>query len=94
MKKIYIAGKITGDINFVAKFEKGKRNMQDMGYMVLCPTIIPYGFEYEDYMQICFAMIDVCKKVYFLKDWEQSPGATREYHYCKAKGYQMMFEEV
>lgn len=30
IKKIYIAGKITGDTNYQAKFHKAKLKMQDM----------------------------------------------------------------
>lgn len=94
IKKIYIAGKITGDTNYQAKFHKAKLKMQGMGYAVLHPAMLPDGFEYEDYMKVCFAMIDVCQKAYFLKDWEQSPGAIRESLYCKAKGYIRIFEEL
>ena len=38
--------------------------------------------EYEDYMHIDFAMIDVADMVYFLNDWQDSPGAIREHEYA------------
>ena len=93
IKKIYIAGKITGEINYRGKFQKIAKIFEDEGYCVMNPGQLPDGFLYEDYMQVCFAMIDVCKVVYFLDDWEESPGAQREYNYCKAKNYLTIFQK-
>jgi len=75
---IYLAGKITGDPVYREKFNKYKDIFEALGYIVLNPAILPDGFEYEDYMTICFAMIDVCKAIAFLPDYKDSPGALRE----------------
>ncbi|MBF7097595.1 DUF4406 domain-containing protein [Alkalibacter sp. M17DMB] len=78
MNKIYIAGKITGDSNYRKKFNAKAKELEDLGYVVLNPAILPDGFDYEEYMHICLAMLDVCDTVYFLEDFSKSPGALRE----------------
>ena len=81
--KIYIAGKITGDPNYKAKFEAKAREFEELGNIVLNPAILPAGMEQEDYMRICFAMIDSADIVSFLPDAEESEGARLEKEYCK-----------
>ena len=51
------------------------------------------GFEHEDYMHICYAMIDVCDAVYMQKDWQQSKGARMELQYAKDWKKQIIYED-
>lgn len=80
--KAYIAGKITGDKDYKAKFDKVEKELRYGGWLVMNPAILPEGFDYEDYMTVCFAMIDVCDTVFFLPDWRDSKGAMREYEHA------------
>ena len=81
--KIYIAGKITGDPNYKAKFEAAAEEYQKKkGCIVLNPTWLPGGMLSADYMRICFAMIDTADVVAFLPGYETSPGAQLELQYC------------
>ena len=80
--KIYIAGKITGDPDYKAKFEAAENFYKKKGYTVLTPTWMPIGMQPADYMRICFAMIDTADVVAFLPDYETSPGAQLELQYC------------
>ena len=57
--KIYIAGKITGDKKYRAKFREAAKAMEAMGHIVLNPAILPVGLEERDYMRITLAM-DTC----------------------------------
>lgn len=82
MKKIYIAGKITGDAFYREKFAAAERKLRGEGYIVLSPAVLPEGMTNADYMQICFAMIDVADKVAFLEDFIESQGARLEWDYC------------
>lgn len=84
--KIYIAGKITGDENYKAKFEEKQKELEKQGHIVLNPATLPKGMSNEDYMRICFAMIDVADIVYFLDDWKDSEGAKLEFDYCYYTG--------
>lgn len=80
--KIYIAGKITGDPNYRAKFAKVEEQLKAEGYTVMNPAVLPDGFEHHEYISICFAMIDACNWAYFLNDWTDSKGAKLEHEYA------------
>lgn len=67
-------------------------NLEKKGYTVINPTVLPIGLEYEDYLHINFAMIDVCDEVYFLDNWQDSPGAKNEHNYAKRKDKQLIFQ--
>lgn len=80
--KLYIAGKITGDPDYKAKFEAAAEAYKKKGYAVLCPSWMPAGMQPADYMRICFAMIDTADVVAFLPGFSKSPGARLEAEYC------------
>ena len=80
--KIYIAGKITGDPDYKAKFNAAAEAYKKKGYTVLNPSWMPEGMQKADYMRICFAMIDTADVVAFLPGYETSPGAQLELQYC------------
>lgn len=81
--KIYISGKITGDPNYKEKFSSIKKDLEAEGYIVLNPAVLPQGLSNEDYMRICFAMIDTADAVAFIEGFVDSPGAMLELEYCK-----------
>lgn len=91
MKKIYIAGKITGDPNFKSKFEEAQKELENQGHLVMSPAVLTQGFPHEAYMPICFAMIDACEEVVFLPDWITSKGALLEMEYAAAKSKEINF---
>lgn len=90
---IYISGRITGDECYRAKFANAETVLRNLGHVVLNPTIFPDGLEYEKYMYLDFAMLDVCDTVLLLPDWRKSKGAMRERRYAlelgkRVEGYQ------
>jgi nucleoside 2-deoxyribosyltransferase len=85
-KKIYIAGKITGDPKYRAKFKRAKERLAAYMGPILNPAELPEGMAPADYMQLCFAMIDCSDMVVFLPDYEQSKGAMLELEYCRYIG--------
>lgn len=93
--KIYIAGKITGlpRERMLHHFAEAENYLRQEGYTVLNPTVLPEGLDYEDYMHICFAMIDICDEVYLLNNWQDSPGAKREAEYAFEKRKRIVCEE-
>ena len=76
--KIYIAGPITGDPDYKAKFGAVKQTLEEQGYTVLNPAELPEGMTAADYMRICLAMLDVADGIYMLPGWENSLGAGTE----------------
>ena len=84
--KIYIAGKITGLDRraMIQKFEIAAARLKAQGHSVFLPCVLPEYFDvsHDDYLHICFAMIDICEAVYMLKDWQKSIGARKELQYA------------
>jgi hypothetical protein len=99
--KIYIAGKITGELpyHYRHKFGYAATKLRAEGYKVINPVelngeLSQFGFDYEDMMRICFAAIDTCDAVYMLSDWSESPGARREHEYAINSGKEIIYQNV
>lgn len=92
MAKVYIAGKITGLENYKALFNKAEGMLWARDHVVMNPAVLPDGFEWKDYMPICFAMINACDMVYMLDNWEDSKGAKLEKHYAEAMGKVVVYD--
>jgi len=91
--KVYIAGKITGNPSYKQQFAEAEKKLREKGFTTMNPAVLPDGFEHQEYMRVCFSMIDVCDAVYFLSNWQDSIGATMEYNYAFGAGKGIMFEE-
>jgi hypothetical protein len=89
--KVYIAGKITGDPNYLRKFLGASVALRKQGHIVLNPAMLPEGMTPADYMRICFPMIDCSDAVAFFPDWKESAGAKLEYAYCEYIGKRTIF---
>lgn len=90
--KIYIAGKITGELNYKEKFDIAATSLEEQGHIVLNPAELPEGMLPADYMRICFAMIDTADAIYLLKDWRSSFGASIERNYAMYTGKSIFTE--
>lgn len=90
-QKFYIAGKISGDNDYRAKFNQAKNKLEELEYIVLNPEELPEGLKPADYMEICFSMIRCADVVAFLPDWEESRGATLEHAYCAYIGKTIIY---
>lgn len=90
--KIYIAGKITGELNYKDKFKNKESELKSQGHEIMNPATLPDGFEWHEYMHICFAMIDVCESVYLMNCWENSLGARKERDYAISSGKGLIYE--
>lgn len=90
--KIYISGKITGDNNYLAKFQQAESELRLLGHDVMNPAILPGGFSWTAYMSIALAMQNVCDGTLFLPDWKDSKGARAEHQDAKQRFYSV--EEI
>ena len=90
--KIYIAGKITDNPDYMEHFAEAETQLKREGYAVMNPTILPPGFEHHEYMRVCFGMIDACSEAYFLSNWRDSKGAMMEHDYASKTGKVIHYE--
>ena len=86
---VYISGPITGVENYLFNFNKAEEYLKDLGYQVINPArfnaVLP-ELDYEQYMKVDFALLDLCDSIYMLDGWRDSKGANREYGYALGKG--------
>lgn len=80
---VYISGPITGVPRYWEAFEAAEDLITAKGWIPLSPTRLPGGMTNEQYMRICFAMIDSADMVLFLPGWAKSAGARLEHQYCE-----------
>ena len=84
--KIYISGAITGTNDYMERFAKAEKELTDKGYSVVNPAKVnaqlPEDTSYEEYMKMCFCMLDMCDEIFMLKGWSKSCGSNREYWYA------------
>jgi len=86
----FLSGPISSDPGYRVKFNNAAKYYERQGYVVLNPAVLPPGLNYEDYMDICRTMQDVCGVMAMLPGWEDSPGAVREYHHGKEIGQKIL----
>ena len=91
--KFYIAGKITNLDNYKEEFEKAETYLRERGHSTMNPARMTDGFTHEEYMKVCYSMIDVCEMVYFLSNWKDSKGAVMECEYAIKQGKEIVFED-
>lgn len=89
--KIYLAGRITGDPDYKARFRRAARKLETMFGPVLNPADLPDGLDNADYMAICTTMINCADMVAFLPGWTASPGAALEHNYCAYIGKEVLY---
>ena len=94
--KIYISGAITGTNDYMERFAKAEKELTEQGYSVVNPAKVnaqlPEDTSYEEYMKMCFFMLDMCEAIFVLQGWSKSCGANRELGYAMAKDMIIMYE--
>lgn len=82
MKKIYIAGKVTGEplIACTMKFGAAQKELEALGFEAINPLAVVGDFQssWELAMKKCIKALVDCDAMVILPDWEESKGAKIE----------------
>ncbi|ENV3745079.1 MAG: DUF4406 domain-containing protein [Enterobacter roggenkampii] len=91
---VFIAGPMTGYHNFNRdEFHTEARILEERGFTVLNPAILPDGLRHDQYLQITLAMLEQADAVFLLNDWENSVGATREFDRADELGLLFLYQD-
>lgn len=87
---VYIAGKITGDPNYIEKFAAAEKMLEQVGYDVINPASVcarlPDVFNWRDYMGFTHQLMMRAEMVAYLPDWKESAGTCVELGFAAAAG--------
>lgn len=84
--KVYIAGKITNNPNYVEEFEAAEKFLKEtQGVDVINPAK-NQGYSYREYINMGLFQLMQCDAIYLLPNYKDSQGALLEYQYAETVG--------
>lgn len=84
--RIYISGPITGTDNAFKRFIEAEAILEERGFQTINPerlsSVVPDDATHDDFMKICYSLLDLADAIYMLDGWKDSKGATMEMQYA------------
>lgn len=91
---IFISGPMKGYPNFNrAEFNTEAGILEERGFTVLNPAILPDGLRDDQYLNITMSMLAQADAVFLLNGWESSAGATREFDRADELGLLFLYQD-
>lgn len=95
-KIVYLSGKITGKEDYKKDFACAEQFLQQMGYIVINPASldeISDGLTYEQYLRVCYQLVDIADIIFMVSGWQKSKGANAELSYAKSLGKEVKYQD-
>ena len=96
-KIVYLSGAITGNENYKHDFSVAETYLTQMGYIVVSPAKLDElsneKLSYEQYMRVCYSLIDICDIIFMVSGWQKSKGANAELSYAKSLGKEVKYQD-
>lgn len=89
--KIYIAGAITSNPNYIKQFAAAEKKLIAEGFAVINP-VKNRGFTYPEYIDMGLNELMRCDAIYMLNGFEKSQGAKLELFYAVTTGKKIFAE--
>ena len=91
-KIVFIAGAITGIADYKQIFAVAEQRLQKQDSIVLNPAVLPWGMEWEAYLQITKEMVRCADAIYVLQNWGNSRGVREELALAEQLGKEIIYE--
>jgi len=94
MKKVYLAGKITGlDYDDVVKaFNTAEEGLLDKRYVVVNPIkLVSRGMDWNKAMRTCIKAMMSCDAIALLPGWSDSRGVSIEYEIAEMLDFEFIY---
>lgn len=95
-KIVYLSGKITDNEHYKKDFALAENFLYQMGYVVINPARldeITDGLTYEQYMKVCYQLVEIADIIFMVSGWQKSKGANAELSYAKSLGKKVMYQD-
>ena len=93
---VYLSGKITDNPKYKEDFACAEHFLQQMGYIVINPARLDEvveGLTYEQYMKVCYQLVEIADITFMVSGWQKSKGANAELSYAKSLGKKVMYQD-
>ena len=97
IKIVYLSGKITENENYKKEFNVAEEYLRNIGYTVINPAqldeISTRELTHEQYMKVCYRLIDISDIIFMVSGWKDSKCANAELTYAKSLGKKVMYQD-
>lgn len=95
--RVYIAGPITGNPDYMKQFDEAEKLLSQNNYLsVVNPAklsaMLPEDFKWHEYMEVGLELLRHCDAIYMLDGWNKSEGAKVEFYMAKNSGKRIYFK--